>query len=136
MDLSRIVYFSSATGPGDVGGILTAAKLNNKRKQITGALWFDGIFFLQVLEGDRSTISETFHTIAKDPRHKDIILVECRSVEDRQFPQWNMGYYADTNENRSHILKYSEDDKFDPRSMTSENIVRMMTDRELVKLLA
>ncbi|MGF1620808.1 MAG: BLUF domain-containing protein [Rhodomicrobiaceae bacterium] len=136
MDLSRLVYFSSATGPGDVGGILTAAKLNNKRKQITGALWFDGNFFLQVLEGDRSTISETFQRISKDPRHKDIILVECKSIEDRQFSQWTMGYYADTHKNRAHILKYSNENVFDPRFMTSENLVRMMTDRELVKLLA
>jgi hypothetical protein len=47
-----------------------------------------------------------------------------------------MGYYADTQENKAHILRYSNENNFDPRSMTSENLVKMMTDRELVKLLA
>lgn len=99
--LHRLIYISSATGEIDQAGldqILSRSRANNAARGLTGMLLFhDGCFF-QVLEGEASVIERTLEAISRDRRHGGVIVLESRSIKERGFPQWSMGFV------RAHML--------------------------------
>ncbi len=82
---------------------------------------------LQILEGDRKLVSETYNQIIQDPRHHEIVLLDCSAIEQRTFAEWSMGYVGETATNRTIFLHYTGSDKFQPYDLTSENAHRLMT---------
>ena len=111
MCVTRLVYISEnqidpAQGSvvKQLGGIMTASKRNNERLGITGALVFDDMWFLQVLEGDRRAIWRQFEHISHDERHAGVMLVEMKEVERRIFGNWWMGL-ATRNAATEHLFK-------------------------------
>lgn len=134
MFLTRLIYYSRCDSSGgvDVESILQSARTHNGRNHITGALWFDGIVFIQVLEGGRKAVSETYHRIVADPRHHDVELVMCDMVDRRVFHEWKMAYVSDTQANRDLIRKYSGTDQLKPREMTAASILNVMLEGQLV----
>ncbi len=93
--LRRLIYVSSAVGDfgqAKLDQILSRSRSNNDARGLTGLLLFhDGCFF-QVLEGEAAVVDQTFATISGDARHSGVILLESRSITERGFPQWSMGY--------------------------------------------
>jgi hypothetical protein len=67
------------------------AARNNATLDITGVLFTSGGLFVQVLEGPEEDVEELYETIASDPRHRDVLLLDMeRNVEERLFPGWSM----------------------------------------------
>ena len=134
MYLTRLIYFSScdASEGIDVESILQSARAHNARNQLTGALWFDGKYFIQVLEGGRKAVSDTYHRIANDRRHFDIELVSCELIDRRVFNEWKMAYVSDTQANRDLIRKYSGTDKLKPREMSAASLLNVILEGQLV----
>jgi hypothetical protein len=90
-----IAYVSSATQPmsdDDIAAILTTSRANNSRDGLTGALLYHGGRFVQILEGPESQVRTKFATISSDTRHRNVQVMRERSILDRQFPQWTMGF--------------------------------------------
>ncbi len=93
--LRRLIYISSAThdfGQADLDQILARSRTNNTARGLTGMLLFHDSCFFQVLEGEAASVERTFATISRDTRHGGVILLESKSVAERGFPQWSMGY--------------------------------------------
>ncbi len=96
--LFRLGYYSTnlikkSTDPrhSELRKIILAAGATNRNLRITGGLMFNRDYFGQVLEGDRSSVSELFCRIAKDQRHCSIVIVEASAVDQRMFDRWSMG---------------------------------------------
>jgi hypothetical protein len=79
----------------ELGELFTAARGNNKRQSITGALLLSGDYFVQTLEGDESAVRALFERIAVDPRHENVAVLEARTVPTRAFPRWSMASVAE-----------------------------------------
>lgn len=96
--LARLTYYSEAA-PGltraDVDAILAACRARNPRLGVTGALAWDGRYFLQVLEGHRITLTEMLLRIGADPRNRNIVLVDARGAPRRHFADWSMADLSD-----------------------------------------
>jgi hypothetical protein len=98
MSLVRLAYVSTsllADDPNDrrqVDDILHASRRNNAECEVTGALLATDRYFAQVLEGEREAVEAAYERIARDPRHKDIVLTLYESIEARRFPSWAMAY--------------------------------------------
>jgi hypothetical protein len=92
--LFQLVYMSSLVtdGPELLPAILDAAVKNNKRKFITGMLLYADGCVMQVLEGERNTVLETFHSIELDKRHSGIFVLIQQEIDARQFASWSMGF--------------------------------------------
>lgn len=128
MHLTRLIYVSRRNPdvPTDLEGLLETSRRRNAENQITGALWVDGTYFVQVLEGARHVVSATYHRISRDPRHTDLELVSCESVSARAFADWSMGYCGDTRSNRQTILKFSGHDQLVPGEMSSSSLLSLV----------
>ncbi len=128
MYLTRLLYVSDRDQEKhfSVEQLLESARHFNVKVQVTGALWFNGDHFIQVLEGGRHAVSTTYHRIAADDRHRNIELVDCRVVSERLFYDWSMAYFSDTRANRNRILRFSGKDQLAPREMSPESLLGLM----------
>ena len=92
MPLMQLIYTSRPFGfdAGTLDDILVSARRRNARNEITGALICRSDLFLQMLEGPRPAVTETFGRILRDDRHVEVGLVWSGEVEERLFPGWDM----------------------------------------------
>ena len=94
-DLLSIVYASSAAQPysdEDLALLLTQCRANNARYGLTGMLLYRNGLFLQVLEGPADVLRERMSIIDADLRHTEVRILLRETIDQRQFPEWTMGY--------------------------------------------
>ncbi|MGN6277288.1 MAG: BLUF domain-containing protein [Sphingomonas sp.] len=91
----QLVYVSTAA-PGvkepQVQQILARSRANNARDLLTGLLYFDGLRFMQVLEGDAHRLEAAYARITADACHRALVVVSRRTIETREFGNWAMAY--------------------------------------------
>lgn len=93
--LYYLIYLSSATElytESDLSGILTTSRKNNTDKDITGLLLYHDGSILQILEGDKEVVLSVYDKIEKDERHHNIMKMVSGTTEERNFPDWSMGF--------------------------------------------
>ncbi len=76
----------------DLSNILTKSRKNNTAKDVTGLLLYHEGSILQILEGDKEVVLSVYHKIEKDERHHKIIKMISGTTEERNFPDWSMGF--------------------------------------------
>jgi len=106
-----LTYASTATrglSKADLNKLLAQCRKNNAELGITGMLLYKGGNFMQVLEGEESTVRSLYAKIGSDPRHKGEILLQQGTLEERQFPGWSMGYRDLESQEARSIPGYSE----------------------------
>ena len=91
---------------------MAKCRANNTEKDISGQLIYSDGTFMQVLEGPQKEVDATFVRIKKDTRHHDIALIERKTIDERQFPDWSMGFKTLTPEQMQDIegFNYHLDD--------------------------
>jgi hypothetical protein len=72
--------------------IMQQSVSNNQRDQLSGMLLYCGGKFIQVLEGPKESVTQTFEKILLDHRHKRIAVILEGQVAERNFAGWNMGF--------------------------------------------
>jgi hypothetical protein len=131
MFLVQLVYVSKAQtnlNERDIEEILTLSKMNNERQAITGLLSFNHSYFLQCLEGSRSTVNDTYQKILKDPRHSDAVILSYESIDYRYFGSWSMAYVPSSSLTQEMILTYGSSQDFDPYKMSGESALLLLTE--------
>lgn len=101
-----LIYLSSAKQlytEADLSDILTKSRLNNTRKDITGLLLYHDGSILQILEGNKDTVLEVYSKIEQDDRHHNIIKMVTGMSDERNFPDWSMGFKTLTGSEWSEI---------------------------------
>ena len=137
MTLYRLIYVSQAISGleyPDFIEILQKSESNNTKVGITGMLVFGDSMFLQVLEGSRRLVSQTYNRILLDKRHVNAELIDFSEIDHRNFGVWSMKMVQINNqpEVRNIILKYSNSNVFSPISMTGKQSLDFL--REITEL--
>ena len=131
--LSRLIYHSE-NHLGAVGGkmiadlnkIMDASNKNNERDGITGALIFDTLWFVQILEGDREKISATLRRLMADNRHDAVTIVDCREITERRFGNWWMGLAMLRGNTDEIYARHGIGPRLDTRKLTGEQVVAVV----------
>lgn len=129
--LMRLIYASETTrplGPSDVEALLTHARRNNARRDLTGMLLFDSRHFLQVLEGGRRVVSDLYSKLAQDPRHQNLLLLACEAIEQRRFNDWDMGFAAADAAHAAVYRRHSAAGKLDPSLLSGSTALALLSD--------
>ena len=92
MRLMQLIYVSRPFGfeGGTLDDILISARRHNAANGVTGALICRNDVFLQMLEGPREKVTETFSRILLDDRHIEVSLLWCGDAPFRSFAEWSM----------------------------------------------
>ena len=125
----RLTYVSRAielvTQPV-MDSILQTSRKNNPANGITGVLCTNNYIFLQLLEGGRKEVSETYNRIARDPRHNDVQLLHMEEVTERKFSGWSMGKVSFDRVNLAILLKYSAKSVLDPYAVSGASSIALL----------
>lgn len=118
--LVRLLYASRAvdTSSEAIESILHQSRDHNPSSGVTGVLCYGGGIFLQALEGGRMPINELYGHIQRDPRHKDVVLLQYEEISERRFSGWTMGEVNMNRINAAILLKYAERPELDPYSVS------------------
>ena len=126
--LFRLAYYSTnlikrSTNPvqSELRKIVLSAGANNRKRGITGGLMFNRDYFGQVLEGDRTSVSDVFCRIAKDTRHRSIVIVDASAVDSRMFEYWSMGLAEKSETAEKLNSSFGLEHGFDPTKMTASD---------------
>jgi hypothetical protein len=88
----------------------------NRENALTGVLIFTNGYFMQLLEGPKNNLLDTFKRISADKRHHDVELLSFEENVERIFPAWNMNLVefkettSDTMARVAHIRQAIVDD--------------------------
>lgn len=94
MKVHQLIWASRATRPfstEELDRLVSESRRMNSIHGITGTLIYDAGGFIQVLEGDEVAVEALFSKIARDPRHREISVLDRGPVDSRRFPDWPMG---------------------------------------------
>ncbi|WP_407330501.1 BLUF domain-containing protein [Enterovibrio sp. 27052020O] len=94
--LKQIVYISSAEHPftdEEFASMLASIRRNNERQGVTGMLLYKDGDFIQVIEGEESVLYPLFEVICKDHRHYSVVELMRKTIPERQFKNWSMGFH-------------------------------------------
>lgn len=117
--LVRLLYASRPATPisaAILDEILAQSRTNNPEQGITGILCFSDNIFIQVLEGGRDEVCETYNKIVRDNRHREVRILTYDEISERRFGGWTMGQVNIAKVNPSLLLKYSEKPTLNPFS--------------------
>jgi FAD-dependent sensor of blue light len=121
--LVRLLYASRAAkalSAKSVAGILNDCQRNNPAHGITGVLCYSDEIFLQVLEGGRDAVCETFNSIVRDARHEQVRLLSFEEISERRFGGWTMGQVNIGKVNSSLLMKYAEKAELNPFAVSGK----------------
>lgn len=93
--LFYLIYVSSAVRPFTdtaLTDLLAQAREKNSKLEITGMLLYKDGNFMQVLEGEETTVRQLYATILNDPRHHKLVLLDTGNLAERRFSDWSMGF--------------------------------------------
>lgn len=93
--MKRLLYISTARNSlemNELDRLLLISRQKNRALDVTGLLIVGGRRFLQLLEGPREAVDETFSRIERDARHFALVKLHDRSIDHRAFESWSMGF--------------------------------------------
>lgn len=91
----RLIYFSGETKifkTEHLRALLVQCRRNNDRSGITGLLLYMHGNFFQIIEGEHARVKTLFEVIRIDGRHRRVICLSEELVNQREFPDWSMGF--------------------------------------------
>ena len=93
--MHQLLYVSNCSQSipaSDLDDILLVSRKNNIACDVTGMLLYIDGGFLQILEGAKGTLDEVYARIGADKRHFNPRLLLDRTVPERCFVGWSMGF--------------------------------------------
>ncbi len=90
--MKQAIYVSQPFGfdKAMLAGILSQARRNNARNDITGALICRRDMYVQMIEGPDAAIDALIQRIAADDRHTNVRMLLSEETDERMFPEWAM----------------------------------------------
>ena len=123
MKTFQLIYSSQPFGYNleILSGILTTSRVNNVKRNITGALICREDIFLQLLEGPQENVQETYDSIKRDDRHLNVQHLLDHNIDQRLFPAWAM------KDDPVKTWMWSKEE-------VANGIVRKLTQKEIIKV--
>ncbi|NJS14935.1 MAG: BLUF domain-containing protein [Sphingopyxis sp.] len=93
--MKSVLYVSVADPdlePDAIDDLVSHAQARNRTAGITGVMLYNGLNFLQLIEGDGAEIDACYARIKVDPRHSGVTILRETPLSIREFPEWAMRY--------------------------------------------
>jgi hypothetical protein len=114
-----LIYVSSATwlfSDEELEALLEQCREKNARLGVTGMLLYKDGNFMQVLEGEDTTVRQLAAEIEMDRRHKNFTILTEEPITQRQFSDWSMAFNHLNRSDRTDVPGYSRflDERLNP----------------------
>ncbi|SMB83487.1 BLUF domain protein [Hymenobacter roseosalivarius DSM 11622] len=115
----QLIYVSRAVAPlgaEAMQSLVTHARSNNALHHVTGALFYDGEHFAQILEGAQQEVESLFTRIQADNRHRQVTVVTRSQRARREYPHWGMAGHLLAAAQFAELVKCLPDEAEEPAS--------------------
>lgn len=103
LQVSYVSQNSEPMSPTALLDLLLECRRKNEKRGVTGMLLYGNGTFLQVIEGEDDVIDSLVAKIEADPRHDRIQTLHRRSIAEREYGDWSMGFDQVSDEDLSDI---------------------------------
>lgn len=106
-----LVYVSSAVkllSTEELTLLLRGCVAFNSKHGLTGMLLYKDGNFMQALEGAETDVRQCYEKIKKDPRHRGLSVLLELQKQERDYPDWAMGFRDLNTVDRLDMPEYSE----------------------------
>ena len=115
-----------------LGSIVKQADKRNQPRGVSGCLIHVDDYFIQVMEGPRCALSETYNRISRDERHHDINIVHVGATIARQFTAPGLAAFDIASETNPVFSKYKVRPTFCPYEMAPHALADLIEQIALV----
>jgi len=95
LTIAQLLYTSKARpnlAKSELDAILVSAQRNNAKIGVTGFLLFDGVNFVQLLEGAERDVQQIYRRVCSDDRHSNVEALLQENKPHRSLSNWAMAY--------------------------------------------
>ncbi|RSK50062.1 BLUF domain-containing protein [Hymenobacter rigui] len=95
MALHHLIYLSTPTSDFSASRLkelLLECRTKNNQQDVTGILFYGGQHFMQLIEGEQSTIYALYERLQNDPRHQNLLKLADKPILARAFSDWSMAF--------------------------------------------
>lgn len=131
MNLVRMIYVSAIADRTDseaIQKILTTAKKNNDKHDLTGLLVFNSKYYLQAIEGGREPVNVLLGNLFTDQRHTGMLVLGLEQIHQRVFSSWSMEFKEASSASRQIMLRNGSSRIFSPYEMTYQSALSFLSD--------
>ena len=89
----------------DLSDITNTSKSKNIDLDITGLLFHHNGKFLQIIEGEKTSLEKLMSSIEKDSRHTNIQRIIDEKISSRGYAEWNMDSFNLSDDTNLDIAK-------------------------------
>ncbi|EAQ64046.1 hypothetical protein MED121_20791 [Marinomonas sp. MED121] len=97
--------------------MLDSFRKNNEKDSISGVLLYNGAgTFIQVIEGNETSVDTLYQKIKRDTRHSKVTCLRRAQITNRSFSEWRMGFRKLSNDelvDASKMTIFMDDDKLE-----------------------
>ena len=122
--MHHIIYLSRVSqklSSEELVALLTKARRSNESAGITGAMVYGEGQFMQVLEGDVTTVTTLYERIVADPRHQAILKLADKPIAERTFIDWSMAFRELSPEQAAELEGYTSPAYWQQTSFASDS---------------
>ncbi|MFK7793324.1 MAG: BLUF domain-containing protein [Devosiaceae bacterium] len=115
-----------------LSSLVKQADKNNIPQGVAGCLIHVDDFFIQVMEGPRGSLSETYNRICIDERHREVHLVHASPAITRQFTAPTLAAFDIASDTNPVFAKYKVRPQFCPYQMAPHALADLIEQIALV----
>tara|TARA_R110002096_G_scaffold280753_1_gene474876 strand:- start:990 stop:1418 length:429 start_codon:yes stop_codon:yes gene_type:complete len=126
--MHHLVYISDRNQghAGDMEQFLYDADFFHDSLHITGALWFDEIECVHLLEGETKDIDVVFNRITNSMFHCNIELAHSEKCTKRFFHEWTMACFGENTYCGYIAQQFGESNIFEPRKIPVKRLLDLL----------
>ncbi|MBV6657729.1 MAG: BLUF domain-containing protein [Devosiaceae bacterium] len=109
-----------------LNSLIKQADAKNLKTGVSGCLIHVDDFFIQLLEGPRGPLSETYNRIVQDERHSEVNLVAAGPILTRQFTSPNLAAFDIASETNPVFLKFRVRPEFCPYQIAPDALAGLI----------
>ena len=139
-----LLYVSYATEEFSTDGLESLWKKSAQKNAdlgLSGMLLYMNNRFVQVLEGEKEQVKETFDRIRLDTRHEKVMMVLDGYLDKRNFEHWSMGFHhiGDHSDIKyllagQHILDQVDQHEVSEKEHPVLTFLKMFCDKQRIKI--
>ena len=84
--------------PKSIDSLMSGFQENNRRHGVTGLLLYNNGNVIQLFEGPKEKTTQLYNNLLIDPRHVNFTLLLSEDIQERNFPDWEMGLITPHNQ--------------------------------------
>ncbi len=127
--IHRLIYISDICEgySTDLNKALDGARSFYAEHSITGALWFDGLHFIQLLEGPKEELVEALQKrLFSDQPKSNAHVSDLQAAKERLFPDWTMSYLCKGTHAHEIACQFVGDKEFDPHACPDHALMELL----------